>query len=146
MVGREKTSCNVNTVETISKLGMLCASLKSKEDTDNNNGGKNCKCDPKKVEYFSLRRTEGWCIHRHFGRSVFVRYSGIVEVFIARRCLISVMQNAEICGLSELLRKGCLEGFLCRFLADVRCHNSCHFFEICLSAEKTTDQPYSVNL
>ena len=104
MAGREKTSCNVNTVETISKLGMLSASLTSKEDTDNRKVEKNCKCDPKKVEYFSLRRTARWCNHRHFGRSsVFVRYSGIMEVLIARQCLISVMQNAEIqaeiCGL-----------------------------------------------
>ena len=52
MAGREKTSCNVNTVETISKLGMLCASLKSKEDTDNNNVEKIASVTPRKWNIF----------------------------------------------------------------------------------------------
>ena len=52
MAGREKTSCNVNTVETISKLGMLCASLKSKADTDSNNEEKIASVTPRKWNIF----------------------------------------------------------------------------------------------
>ena len=62
IAGREKTSCNVNPVETISKLGMLSASLKSKEDTDNSNVEKIAGVTPRKWNIFLVREVSDGAI------------------------------------------------------------------------------------